>query len=134
MLEKLPSSFRLRAIDLAFRRPLGEPLPTGFLFDFEGTPPPVGALRARVAERGETVGALRYRVGRDGRHARRVDDVTFADHVREVDLPGDKDGARTGRLMVSEPFVRDGRPPWEVWLIRRGEGAYTLGFRADHVL
>jgi hypothetical protein len=134
VLAGLPSTFRLRAIDRAFHRPPGDPLPTGFLFDFEGTPPALGALRARIAERAGTLAALRYRVGRDGRHARRVDHVAFADHVREVDLPADKDGAKTGRLMVSAPFVRDGRPAWEVWLIRRGEGAYTLGFRADHVL
>jgi diacylglycerol O-acyltransferase / wax synthase len=131
----LPLSMPMRAADLAFLNALGDKqLPTGFLLDFTGEPPALDSLRRRVAERARHLPVLHYRIARDRRTLRRVDRIDTADHVRELELPTDEDGSRAGREMLARLLPADGRPPWDVWLIHRPAGGYTLCYRVDHIL
>ncbi len=131
----MPPCLPMGATDLAYQRAMrGRPLPTGILFGFAAGPPPLDAVRTRVAERAPHIPALRYRIARDRRHLERVDEIAVEDHVREISLPGDADGTEAGRLLLTRPLPAGTRPPWEVWLIRGSGGGYTLCLRTDHTM
>ncbi|MGW7458157.1 wax ester/triacylglycerol synthase domain-containing protein [Streptomyces sp. NPDC054797] len=104
----------------------------GILLDFTGSAPPLSTVRAHVAARAACIPSLGYRVAPDGRSARLMPEFTAEEHVFELELPQDKDGSEAGKLMLSLPLPE--APPWDVWLIRRGDDAYTLCYRSDHTL
>ncbi|MDH6623273.1 diacylglycerol O-acyltransferase [Streptomyces sp. LBL] len=132
----LPSALPMGTPDAAYHLAMrGRPLPVGFLFRYDGPPPPLDAVRARVAERAHAIPALRYRVAGEGKVFRRVDRIAVEQHVHEFrPTEHDTDGPGAGRLMLTRPMSAAGRPPWEVWLVHGPDGGHTLCYRTDHTL
>lgn len=128
------SSVRLRAADLAIRQGAGRLLPVGYMFDFQGLPPALESLRRRVGGRYPTIPSLRYRVSDNNTTAHSVKEVSLAAHVHELHLPEDHDGSETGHQMLTRSLPAAPHPSWDVWLIHRGVGIYTLCYRSDHAL
>ena len=129
----VPPSVPLRAVDLAFRTAAGGPLAMGVMFDFSGEAPPLSALRARIAARAGHLPALRYRVRMHDKTAYPVAEVDPADHVRELVVADAAELNAARRQMLALPLP-EGRPSWDVWLIRWAQKSFTVCFRSDHAL
>ncbi|MFF1904816.1 condensation protein [Kitasatospora sp. NPDC058218] len=132
---------RLRAADRGMLAgPGGQPMPAVLLLDFAGPPPTVDDLCERVAERAARLPALHYRPSGNGRTARWSGQLDPGRHVRVVAagvVAADHAAANDpgAELVLAQgPPPRDERPPWELLLITRPTGGYSLGFHGDHGL
>ncbi|MBT2427479.1 condensation protein [Streptomyces sp. ISL-112] len=103
------------------------------MFDFPGQAPSLTALRARIAARAGQIASLRYRVEMRSRKACTDDHFDPDEHVFELAVTSAEalDAAR--RQMLTRPLP-EGRPPWDVWLIRNARESFTVCFRSDHAL